>query len=569
MFKVNNYIQQSLFNKYEQLPGYLKDKIYKSWAQIFRDKVFPLINESRFSILYSEKASRPNSPVNVLVGLLIIKEMMGLTDEELVGSIHFDFRYQYALCTENLESQPISDNSFTNFRNRLYAYEKETGIDILKEEVENISNQFTDYLEIDGTKLRMDSLMVSSNCKKMTRLELVYTVINNFIKELSKKDETLIPEEYKVYLKTSHKKEFIYQVKSEEVDSKLSILLKQAYELYQYGINNETINNLESFNLLVRLITEQFNFKADGSTEIKTGKEISPDSIQSPSDPDATFRKKYKNNVGFVANVVEAYDDTDEKNTKAIITNYDFKPNTHSDIDFGRDVISQIIEEKSTNPNDEITELDVDGAYFDQDLVDQALDNKIEMIFTNLVGNKPNPDKLSPTDFKLDEEKNIIVECPNGIAPIRSDFSNGVHSAHMDKGKCENCPFFEICLIKRQKKDNVVRFSEKTYKTEQVRKDMSTDEYKMKANARAGIEGVPSALRRKYNVDHMPIRGLLRSKLHFGFKILALNVKRLQKGLEHMEKTTMNSSLITKNQVKVFQFMKTHKFLSFKLNLVV
>ena len=209
MFKENNYIQQSLFNRFELLPGYLKDKIKKSWAQTFRDKVFPLINENRFSVLYSDKASRPNSPVNVIIGLLILKDMHDLIDEELVGSIHFDFRYQYALGTENLEVQPISENTFTNFRNRLYDYEQKTGIDLLKEEVEAISKGFTDYLEIDGKKLRMDSLMVSSNCKKMSRLELVYTVIYNFIKELDKIDKTLIPEAYNIYLKTNYKKEFI------------------------------------------------------------------------------------------------------------------------------------------------------------------------------------------------------------------------------------------------------------------------------------------------------------------------------------------------------------------------
>ena len=222
---------------------------------------------------------------------------------------------------------------------------------------------------------------------------------------------------------------------------------------------------------------------------------------------------------------------------------------------------------KNENPNEEITEIDTDGAYFDQNLVDQALDNKIKMYFTNLVGNKPNPDKLSPTEFKIDEEQNVIVECPNGIAPIRSDFSKGVYSAHFDDERCRTCPLYNLCLIKRQKKSNVVRFSEKTYKTEQVRKEMSTDEYKTKANKRAGVEGIPSALRRGYNVDHMPIRGLLRSKLHFGFKILALNVKKLQRGLEYMEKTTMNSCLNTINQEECILFRKTYKFLRFKLNL--
>ena len=191
---------------------------------------------------------------------------------------------------------------------------------------------------------------------------------------------------------------------------------------------------------------------------------------------------------------------------KPSITNYDFKINTYSDIDFGREVINQLIEDKNENPNDEISEIDTDGAYFDQDLVDKALDNKIEIYFTNLVEKKTNPDKLSPTEFKIDEKQNMIVECPNGVSPIRSDFSKMVYSAHFNKEKCEKCPLYNQCLIKEQKKDNVVRFSDETYKTEQVRKEMSTDEYKAKASKRAGVEGVPSALRRGYNVDRMPIR---------------------------------------------------------------
>jgi hypothetical protein len=560
MFKENNYIQQSLFNRFELLPGYLKDKIKKSWAQTFRDKVFPLINENRFSVLYSDKASRPNSPVNVIIGLLILKDMHNLIDEELVGSIHFDFRYQYALGTENLEVQPISENTFTNFRNRLYDYEQKTGIDLLKEEVEAISKGFTDYLEIDGKKLRMDSLMVSSNCKKMSRLELVYTVIYNFIKELDKIDKTLIPEAYNIYLKTNYKKEFIYQIRNDAVDSKLSILLNQAYELYKYGLTNEKINILESFNLLARLVTEQINFKDNEAIEIKEGKEIGANSLQSVSDPDATFRKKYKNNVGYVANIVEAFDDQDENNTKSIITSYDFKQNTHSDIDFGREVIQDLIQELDS---DKEIELLTDGAFFDQDLLDQAEEHNINMYFTNLVGRKSNPDKISCLEFKIDEEQDIIIECPNGVKPIRSGFSKGAFSAHFSKKDCENCPLFYQCLIKNQKKDNVVRFSKKAYKTEQLRKDMSTKEYKVKVSARAGVEGVPSALRRGYDVDHMPVRGLLRSKMHFGFKVLALNVKRLQKGLEYMKKTTKDNGLfhkINQNIMKIIHMIKLRKF---------
>ena len=71
-----------------------KRMLEKSWAKIFADKVFPAIDENIFSVLYSEKASRPNTPVNVIVGALILKEALNVTDDEIVEAMAFDIRYQ-------------------------------------------------------------------------------------------------------------------------------------------------------------------------------------------------------------------------------------------------------------------------------------------------------------------------------------------------------------------------------------------------------------------------------------------------------------------------------------------
>lgn len=52
---------------------------------------------------------------------------------------------------------------------------------------------------------------------------------------------------------------------------------------------------------------------------------------------------------------------------------------------------------------------------------------------------------------------------------------------------------------------------------------------------RNGVETIPSVLRRKFNVDHMPVRGKLKTKVFFGFKMLALNFTKLflhEQGLE-------------------------------------
>lgn len=140
MFYKNNLQQTSLFDPINQMPKYLQDILNKSWAKAFKDYIFSQINEERFSVLYSDKASRPNSPIDVIIGLLIIKEIFQQTDEELIGSIHFDVRYQYALNTTNYETQAVSINTLTNFRNRLVEYENSTNEDLIKAEVEALAD---------------------------------------------------------------------------------------------------------------------------------------------------------------------------------------------------------------------------------------------------------------------------------------------------------------------------------------------------------------------------------------------------------------------------------------------
>jgi hypothetical protein len=528
----NTNIQTNFFNRLLTLPKYLTDSLEKSYFNTFRDKIFPLINEDRFSVLYSDNpASRPNTPVNVIIGLMTLKEINDLSDEGVISSIYFDIRYQYALWTENYEEQPASINTLTNFRRRLAEYEKETGIDLIKEENKHLALLMQNYLKIDGKTLRMDSMMISSNCKKMSRLELVYSVIEKHLRELKKVNEKLILKKYKVYLEENYYKETIYRIHNNELDSKLSILFSHAYEIYQNGLKHDEIKALETFKLLARLLEEQTIINGE-KYEIKPGKEITPDSLQSATDPDATFRKKYGNNVGYVGNIIESIDsevDEEKRTTNSVILNYDFKQNTYSDSKFMKDFLKSDIA-KDGNKKEMLT----DGAYFDQELHNQVEEQDVDVYYSNIVGRKPEEGKLGFDEFEIDNETKQIVKCPNQKAPIRSSFKDGVFSAHFKKTDCESCPFSKECPMKKQKKENVVRFSESRLKTSKIRNAMSTKEYKLKTNRRSGIEGIPSVLRRKYSVDKMPAMGLVRSKMHFGFKILAYNIKKLHKGVIEM-----------------------------------
>jgi len=113
------------FDSTNQLSERELKHLKKAWSEQFSKEIFPLINEDRFSVIYSDNpATRPNHPVNVYI------------------------------------EQPISKNSLTNFRTAVYRYNEEHGVDLIQEEVESHAKAFTKLLNIDCRSIRMDSFSI-------------------------------------------------------------------------------------------------------------------------------------------------------------------------------------------------------------------------------------------------------------------------------------------------------------------------------------------------------------------------------------------------------------------------
>ena len=72
-------------------------------GKIFAENIFLAIDEEYFGILCSDCLSRHNTPINVIIGALIIKEIFQLTDEEIVENLSFNIRYQYVLHATSFE----------------------------------------------------------------------------------------------------------------------------------------------------------------------------------------------------------------------------------------------------------------------------------------------------------------------------------------------------------------------------------------------------------------------------------------------------------------------------------
>ncbi|MCY9667216.1 transposase [Paenibacillus alginolyticus] len=279
---------------------------------------------------------------------------------------------------------------------------------------------------------------------------------------------------------------------------------------------------MKEFQHLSRLLNEQCIETEEGIAIAIDAKQISPESLQNPSDPDATYRNKGgKGHVGLSVNLVEV---RDPKKNVGLILSHDVKQNTHSDAAFGEAFIQD-------DPlAAQIKILAADGAYYRQTSIEAAKEKHIELNLSSMTGRKAAKETLPVQQFERNE-KQLIVKCPAGYEPIRATYeaSKQLYTAKFDKNNCAVCPLREQCPMKEQQKYNNVRFTETKLQSDSIRSSMGTERHRELSKFRAGVEGVVSALRRGFQIDDLPVRGLLRSKIWIHAKILAYNFKSATK----------------------------------------
>ena len=524
-FVPNSAQQISLFDKLAFLSSRKQQMLKKSWAQAFSDHIFTRINEHIFAPLYSEKMnSRPNAPINVVVGALILKDFTNLTDEEITEACEFDFRYQYALHTTSFEDQPVSERTLSRFRSRLAAYELTTGEDLLHQCFVEMAESMREYMEISPAIKRMDSMMIESNIRKMGRLELLYTCLSNLVKELHRDGKIELLEGLEHYADPNDRNRVVYHDQDIPQAERLQKIIDDAVTLLPKCA--EEYADSEDYQLLERAILEQTKKDDDGHNIPKgKGDGMDSSSLQNPSDPDATYRiKAGKEHRGYSANITETVDENG-----SLVTDYQYDVNTRSDVDYLRESL------ENAEASEEMMVLIADGAYASNELAEKAADKNIGLITTGLRGRNP---REILTRFLLSEDGHRITECPEGHKPKSSSYIRQTDSirASFPRCCCENCPHQQECNVKLKPRTAVLIFSLGALAhTEEAIRRKDDETMKLIGQIRNGVETVPSVLRRKYHVDSIPVRGRLKTKTFFGFKMFAFNFSKLwlhERGLE-------------------------------------
>lgn len=528
-FKPNVCQQLSFDDSFMTLTERERKALEKSWAKVFADEIFPAIDENRFSVLYSDKASRPNAPVNVIIGALIIKELFDYSDDEIVENLMLDLHLQYALHTTSFAEQPISDKTLSRFRKRCYDYETLHGVDLYRDCVKELGNKIAKMMKLNGHIRRMDSIMIESNIRFLSRMELIYTCISKLAVYLSKNHLEKLPAQLERYTDANDYNRLFYHQRNDDMDQIIQMLLKDSDSLLALCKSN--FEEVTEYQLFVRCLSEQTVVENE-KRRLRTKEDgtMNSSALQNPSDPDATYRNKSgKHHRGYVANIEE----TVGKNG-SVVTDYQFDKNTHTDSHFLQESLSAM--EKS---EEEII-LVTDGGYDGQDNIALAKEKNVKLVTTALIG-KEASDALA--DFEFNEDGTRLLKCAAGHEPVSQSFTKSTRQCRVsfDRDHCVGCPYQDQCRPKIYKKVAAFITSKNASNRAKSQRYMQSEEFGNLARLRNGVETIPANIRKNYHLDKLP-RGKQRGKFFFGSKIAALNFRKLfgfRKGLGNYAQNPM------------------------------
>lgn len=523
MYRKNTrHLQKPLFSDLNMLPKKLRRQLEESWAGTFYRDVFVHIDEKPFAVLYSDEPSRPNTPINILIGLDWLKSAFGWSDEEMYHHFCFDLQVRYALGIRNLGEDHFELRTMYNFRHRVTKHMQETGENLYAQALEQIADEQITTYELKTHRLRMDSTQIASNIREMTRLQLLVEVLQRTHRMLSEVDQSQYAEAFAPYLKGSSG-QYTYRIKSEEYDEHL----QRAGELIHRLVDALSLkyDDEAAYQVLARVFDEHFVVK-ESALRPKKGEELTADSLQSPDDWEATYRRKSgKDYIGYVANVTET---SVPENPFQLIVKVQTESNNTDDAAMLEEVLPELKERT------DVDKLDTDGGYNSPD-VDQVMhDQSVTQVQTAIRGRQPEKTGLHDFDWKVDADASPqSVHCPH---QQRVDVERGRkphrYLARFDATVCETCSLADQCPTQqlKQRPERVLRFSQQDLHCA-MRRQRCAAARDGPHNYRAAVEATVRAVKHPFRNGKVPVRGKPRVSMVLVGSAAMNNVRRIHRYL--------------------------------------
>lgn len=453
------------------MPPEKREECERSWAGPFRQKALPILvrMEMSFAELFDPDMGRPNRPIPLVLGVLILKEMWDLSDNEALEALKFDTRWWYAFDLPLVELT-LSQKTLHNFRAKLIEKEK------AQLPFRRLTDELIGALGVSVVRQRLDSTHVLSNFAVLTRLGVFCETLRVFLHRLAKEHRDLYDSLPSGILRRHGEDSHYGDAHRKEGPRRLAVVARDVYRLVGRFGDHAAVKAMEEFALVRRLLADQCDLtqeprspkdddddREDGAVpvELKPARDVKSDSLQTPHDPNVTYSGH--KGKGYEVQVAET---CTEGNVAQMITDVEVTRACGSDAKATVPVV-EALERAGHKPAELVTDTGYSGAQNAADLGAK----EVNLLAPAPAAGKPDPDKTyPPPEPKCPTDRDAAAE-----------------------------------WLKRQE---------------------ASPSFLERYAIRAGGEATNSELKRPHGMRKLRVRGEDRVKLAVYFKALACNLKR-------------------------------------------
>jgi hypothetical protein len=531
MFYTKDHKTLDMFDPFAFLGPKRRSLLDTTWAKIFREEILPDLPVEVLRTTYDDFMGRPTKELYAMLGAMIIQQTEDLSDEEAVRQFAFNIQWHYALniVGDSDKTSYICPKTLWTMRNQLSQpiLDKKgkllpkNGYDVI---FESVADKLARVFEIDVTKQRLDSTHIFSNMRHLGRIGVFAATIEKFMTNLKRHQKELFvslgKEIIERYLPQKGASVFS-MVKPTEAAKTLELVANDLFFLTERFTDNEAVVGMTSYQLMLRVLKEQCVVTQDTETqakkvEVKKNKEVPSDSLQNPSDPDATYDSH--KGKGYQVQIMETYSTDEEKEGFSLITHAKVEPAHVSDAHALLPALADT-EERNLAPGLILA----DTLYGGDDNVETAKAQGVEVIAP--VMGRDSKKELTLSDFTLSEEGEVIA-CPQGQTPQETKTINDKKRASFNRETCGECPLSKECSVKITKKKSWLEYDDKTIRLAKRRAYEKTDEFKDTYRHRSGIEGTNSFAKRRTGLEELRVRGKTAVSFAVMMKLAGINILR-------------------------------------------
>jgi hypothetical protein len=519
MIYTKDHKTRDMFDPFPFLGPKRKQRIEESWAKIFREHILPTLPVEKVFSQYDPVMGAPTKELYAMLGLMIIQQMHDLTDEEAVDQFAYNLQWHYALnitSTDDADAY-VSPKTLWTMRDTLTEKGLYTAL------FDEVATKLSEVFSVDISKQRFDSVHVFSNMRHLGRIGLFVKTVRKFLVNLKRHHKELYDALDQVLADRymTKKGESVFSlVKPSESTKTLAALADDVFTLVERFRGTEPVVAMSSYQLLARLLKEQCIVeRVDTHTtqvSVKANKDVPSDSLQSPSDPDASYDGH--KGKGYQVQVAESYNTDEDANTLNLITSVMVEPAHKSDAHATIPLI-EATEKLGLKPKEALA----DTPYGSDENCQKAKTMGVEIV--SPVMGKLGEETVPLTEFTMND-KNEVISCPTGCKPEKTKSKDGNHTALFSKRTCSGCSKKKTCPTLPGKKGRYLRYNDKALRLAERRAREDTPEFRDRYRFRAGIEGTMSQLDRLTGLKQLRVRGLSKVSFAAYLKAAGLNILR-------------------------------------------